>query len=131
MDRGIPLGNSLDTFSRRSLHVKIGNSSGEAIPVTGTLSGGAGFSSGTPAQVAVTNVSAIVMPANSNRKYARFSNFSGDTIWLQYNAAAAPGRGIRLKSGTIWTISSVELWLGDVHAISEGSSSNLDTMEGT
>lgn len=33
MDRGEPLGNSLDVFGRRSVHVKIGNSASEAIPV--------------------------------------------------------------------------------------------------
>jgi hypothetical protein len=33
MDRGIPLGNSLDTFNRRALHVKVGNKVTEPIPV--------------------------------------------------------------------------------------------------
>lgn len=34
MDRALPIGNSEDTFSRRALHVKIGNKTTEAIPVT-------------------------------------------------------------------------------------------------
>jgi len=33
MDRDEPLGNSLDVFLRRALHVKVGNTSTEAIPV--------------------------------------------------------------------------------------------------
>lgn len=33
MDRGLPLGNSDDAFSRRALHTKIGNKTTEAIPV--------------------------------------------------------------------------------------------------
>lgn len=33
MDRDGPLGNSVDRFLRRSLHVKVGNSSADAIPV--------------------------------------------------------------------------------------------------
>jgi hypothetical protein len=34
MDRGQPLGNSEDSFTRRALHVKVGNKNTEAIPVT-------------------------------------------------------------------------------------------------
>lgn len=33
MDRGIPLGNSLDTLGRRALHTKVTNLTSEAIPV--------------------------------------------------------------------------------------------------
>lgn len=33
MDRPQPLGNSIDTFTRRALHVKIGNLSTEPVPV--------------------------------------------------------------------------------------------------
>jgi hypothetical protein len=36
MDRGLPLGNSDDTFGRRALHVKVGNKATEPIPVTVT-----------------------------------------------------------------------------------------------
>ena len=36
MDRGEPLGNSLDVFLRRALHTKVGNSGSEAIPTTTT-----------------------------------------------------------------------------------------------
>lgn len=40
VDRALPLGNSLDTFARRALHVKIGNKETEAIPVFVTDSAG-------------------------------------------------------------------------------------------
>lgn len=33
MDRGLPIGNSPDAFSRRAAHVKVGNKSTEPIPV--------------------------------------------------------------------------------------------------
>ena len=34
MDRSEPVGNSIDIFSRRALHVKIGNTASEPIPIT-------------------------------------------------------------------------------------------------
>lgn len=37
-DRGLPIGNSEDTFGRRSAHVKIGNLPSEPVPISGTFS---------------------------------------------------------------------------------------------
>lgn len=54
MDRSIPLGNSVDVFTRRALHTKIGNSSSEPIPVY--LSTPAASSSPTNTFDSVTNV---------------------------------------------------------------------------
>ena len=39
MDRGEPLGNSTDSFNRRALHTRLGNTSAEPIPIGGLLSG--------------------------------------------------------------------------------------------
>lgn len=41
-DRGLPIGNSEDTFGRRSAHVKIGNKITEPVPVSGTFSSSPG-----------------------------------------------------------------------------------------
>lgn len=42
MDRGIPLGNSEDTFGRRALHTKVANDVTEPIPVTGSFTASPG-----------------------------------------------------------------------------------------
>ena len=43
MDRSLPLGNSVDTFSRRALHVKIGNGLVNPVPVVVVSGGGTGY----------------------------------------------------------------------------------------
>lgn len=41
-DRGLPIGNSEDTFGRRAAHVKVANKVTEPIPVSGTFSSSPG-----------------------------------------------------------------------------------------
>lgn len=63
MDRGTPLGNSLDTFSRRALHVKVANLGSESIPVSVVSSNLNG--SGSAANATVSTVQTLTAPANA------------------------------------------------------------------
>ena len=76
MDTALPLGNSLDTFGRRALHVKIGNADSSPVPVTVIPGDDAGvpfFDEGaddSEANVYVELISAIV-PALTTRKLSK------------------------------------------------------------
>lgn len=107
--------------------------SGEtAVRVQGTLAltSGSEFSTGSPASFSVTSTSQVLLAANMSRKYARISNYSNKPVWIQYNASAAVGTGIRIFSGSIYTIDSTDLWLGSIHVISEGPTVSIETFEG-
>lgn len=101
------------------------------IPVVGTMTGGLGFSTVVSANPSVSNVDSIIIASNSGRKYARIANFSSTPVWLQYGGPAISGQGILLRTNSVWTINSTELYLGDIHAITDGPTINLSTMEGT
>lgn len=100
MDRGQPVGNSLDTFGRRALHVKIGNSESEAIPVFVTDSAG-GSEVNLEAIGTVTTPGAeqtllsFPVPALTGRKLHRIrvsSRVEGRWTLLADSVAVAAGR---------------------------------------
>jgi hypothetical protein len=76
MDRGEPLGNSLDAFNRRALHVKVGNKTGEAIPVN-VVAGGGGTTIPVITNPVLTLANTeypIALPANTKRLMLRCRN---------------------------------------------------------
>ena len=90
-----------------------------------------GFSNGTPALITINTASTILIAANPSRRFLQISNNSGGAIWIQYNAAAVVGRGVKVNNGALYTISGSELWLGQINAISSTTSLQIDLFEGT
>lgn len=88
------------------------------------------FSNGSPVPISVSNSSSIIAASNVSRKFLRISNFSSESVWLQYGAAAAVSRGVRLTTNSFFEITSIELYTGDVHAISGGATVDVDVFEG-
>lgn len=82
--------------------------------------------------IAITNVSKLVLAANSNRKYAYIYNQTGGVIHIKLGATAVFGEGIRMTNNTMYEINSTNLWVGDIYAIKSGATpQNLDVFEGT
>lgn len=95
MDRGIPLGNSLDTFSRRALHVLVGNSSGEPIPVTGVISGSGSITSFIYGPISVTSTPSeakVGASTYSGRKLITIQPTDGK-VWWGADASVSPATG--------------------------------------
>lgn len=88
------------------------------------------FSSGSPTQVSVALTTTLLLAANPNRKYAYISNNTGSTIYIQYQASATFGVGIKLPPNTLYTIETNNLWLGSVNAVSNTGSTLIDVFEG-
>lgn len=107
---------------------------GGALNVNATISGNEGFSNltpGTPTQIAVGTSSTTLLIANPNRKYAHIINNSGNTIYIQYSVSAALNQGIKLPGfGSIYTIESSNLWLGEINAIGLIAGQLIDILEG-
>lgn len=115
-----------------NLHPLQTDSSGK-LEVTGTLSVGAGFSAlspGYPTQVAVGTTSVPLIAANTNRKYLHFFNNSSQPIYIQYQVSAALNQGIRINSGTFFTLDSDNLWLGSINGIGFIAGQLIDVLEG-
>lgn len=89
------------------------------------------FDTGAPVQTSVSGTSSVIAVANSARLFLRVSNFSNQTVWLQYGDDAIASRGVRLSTNSIFEITSIELYTGSVHAISGGSTVDVDVFEGT
>ena len=88
------------------------------------------FGQSTPKQVLVTNSSTELLAANSNRVYASISNNSNQTIYFQYGNAALWQEGYVLRPNATWIISTTELFLGQINAITNTGSVNIDVIEG-
>lgn len=107
-------------------------SSGQ-IEVTGTLTIGQGFnalSPGYPTQVAVGISSIQLIASNANRKYFHIFNNSSQPIYIQYQVSAALNQGIRINSGTFFTLDSENLWLGAINGIGFIAGQLIDVLEG-
>lgn len=77
----------------------------------------------------VTDVSQVILSSNDYRKYAKFSNYGTQTIWLQYGSAAIPNRGIKLGINATLIIAGYELYCGAIYAVSN-SPTTIDILEG-
>lgn len=87
------------------------------------------LSPGYPTQVEIGNTSAILLPANPERKYAHIFNNSSNTIYIQFSSDAALNQGIRLNPGNLYVLSGSGLWLGVVNAIALISGQFIDVLE--
>lgn len=103
-------------------------------PVTGTFTptaaGWSGFGQSTPAIVPVTDVSVTLLNANPLRLFARITNNSTQRIYIQYGINAVYGRGLPLGINGTLTITSDELFLGQINAITNTGSVDIDVIEG-
>jgi len=72
MDEGLPLGNTEDRFTRRALHVKIGNQDAEAVPVYITQGG-------TPRNI---YSEALAVPSGSETAVVTYTVPVGKTLHL-------------------------------------------------
>jgi len=122
MDRSLPLGNSTDTFGRRALHVKIGNSTGEPLPVSVTQT----FIGQVLAPVAITvtstpieaKVGATVL---ANRIFLTIVPTNGAIYWGT-SAGVNVANGIPIQKGQPLTLS-----FSDAVHVFLVSSSSVDT----
>jgi hypothetical protein len=86
----------------------------------------------TPSAATVGTSDGVVLSANKNRRHSKFTNLS-PTAWvfLAEGSAAISNGGIALApNGGTHEMNSLNLFRGDVHAISTASS-NLAISEGT
>lgn len=132
VDVVFPLDTTIDLL--RSVHSTEPGSDFLRTSTGGGGGGGAiiptGFASATSTgQVSVTSSSTQLFAANATRAYAHVFNNSSDTIYLQFSIGAALQQGIRLVPGAFYTVSGYELWLGEINAISTGSSTLIDIFE--
>lgn len=104
-------------------------SSSFPLPVT-LAQGWSHFSQSTPSHVSVSNASTTLLTANPNRLFASFSNNSTQTIYIQYGNAAVFGVGYVVRPNSCWIIGSNELFLGQINAITQTGSVNIDIIEG-
>ncbi len=103
------------------------------LPVTVVSGGGGGWSSfgqGTPTQILVSTSSTQLLAANVNRIFARISNNSNQTIYIQYGVTAVWQQGLRLSPGASLTISTAELYNGSINAVSQSTTVAIDVIEG-
>lgn len=90
------------------------------------------ISTGSPTTPTVTDVSSVILAANSSRKYVYIVNNSSVVMHIQLGQSAVFGRGIRLNSNSMYEITADNLWTGSIHAIkSTASPELLDVFEGT
>jgi hypothetical protein len=114
-------GNTLNSTSG-ALNVFVENPGGNT--------GWSNFAQSTPKQVAVTGASTQLLAANTNRLYARISNNSSQTIYLQYGVSAIYQQGLRMSPGASFAITTIELFQGIINAITSSGSVNIDVIEG-
>lgn len=103
------------------------------LKITGSISVGSGFSTlspGYPTQVTVGTTSIQLIASNGNRKYFHIFNNSSQPIYIQYQVSAALNQGIRINSGTFFTLDSENLWLGSINAIGFIAGQLIDVLEG-
>lgn len=115
-----------------NLHPLQTDSSGN-LKIVGTLTVGEGFSNlspGYPTQVSVGTTSVQIIAANMARKYFHLFNNSSQPIFIQYSSVAALNQGIKINSGTFFTLDSDNLWLGIVNAIGLIPGQLIDVLEG-
>lgn len=116
--------------------VNIFDSSGNPINSTGgalnVLSGGGwtSFGQSTPKTVTVSDVSTLVLDTNTDRLYASFTNNSLQLVYLQYGIAAEWQRGQPIPQNSTWEINTSSLFQGQVYAITESGSVQIDVKEG-
>lgn len=79
----------------------------------------------------VSNVSSVILASNSNRKSALIFNQSGAVVYLQFGAAAVVGQGRRLANNETYEIDSTNLYTGDIRAIRNAGSGEIEVTEKT
>jgi len=90
-----------------------------------------GVSSATTTKVSVGATDTQVLVANSARKFAVFVNDSDTVIYLDLSATAVINEGIRLNAnGGSYEINLLNLYTGEVSAISSVATKNLCVTEG-
>lgn len=103
------------------------------LEIAGSLVNVLGFSilsPGYPTQVSIGTSSSVLLPANPDRVYAHFVNNSQNMIFIQYSSLAALNQGIKISSGSLFTLSGADLYLGVVNAISVEPNQLIDVLEG-
>lgn len=115
-------GNKAQVFSNGAVSVQVINPSGSG--------GWINFGQSTPKRVTVGNISTLLLSANPLRVFATLSNNSSQTIYFQYSTNAAWQAGYRLSPGGIWVINTIELFLGQVNAITQTGTVDIDVIEG-
>lgn len=87
------------------------------------------FSKGSGKGVIVANSSTLVLSANPQRVFARFTNDSDEEIYLMLGETAKKNRGIRLDKATnpnnFWEINNDNRYIGSVYAICSSGNKNL------
>ena len=118
MDRSLPLGNSQDTFSRRALHVKIGNSNAEPIPIAITAESA---SDADLSQVIATGSTQVLLAANPDRKAFVILNLTTKPAYV----ALAPTSTTSLFSYLVLPFATLEsnevIYKGVISVICDGT----------
>jgi len=92
--------------------------------------GWSNFGQGTPAQIAVSNTSTALLAANPARVFGMIANNSSQPIYLQYGIAAVWQTGWRLMPGGVFIINMNELFQGQINAVTQSGTVNIDVIEG-
>ena len=125
-----------DIQAAQSVKIIGADSSGlETNPLQVTLIGArldTSFSSGTNSRPTITNLSSVILAANTNRKYVIISNQSGQNVFLRLGALAIINEGILLAPGFVYEIGFSNLWTGTINAVKAGGGAVLiDVFEGS
>lgn len=105
-------------------------STGGALDVNSGGIGWANFGQGTPDIVSVGPTTTILLNANPDRVYASFTNNSNFPIYLRYAISAVWQRGQLILPNSGWEILTTGLFLGQVSAITNGATVDIDVIEG-
>lgn len=137
--------NQLKVNTDGSINVNGGGGGGSAVTISATngdpltATNGAlsinqsGFSTitpGYPTQISVGTASTQLFAANPNRRYVHIVNNTTETIYIQFQSAAALNQGIKMQPGSFYTLESTNLWLGTINAIGNLASQLIDVLEG-
>ncbi len=85
-----------------------------------------------PANVTVQTTTGIVVLANSSRKFLCLTNTGSNPIYLAFGHDAVASKGIPLLyAGSTFVLHGMNLFTGNIHAITTGGTSNMAIQEAT
>lgn len=105
-------------------------STGGALNVNDGGVGWVNFGQSTPIPVSVSSVSTILLNQNLERVSATFANNSNAAIYIQYGISAVWQQGYFVPPNCGWEINSTNLYQGQVSAITQSATVNIDVVEG-
>lgn len=89
------------------------------------------FSTPTNTRPVISNTTSVLVAANPNRKYLSIFNQNNKNVYIKFGANAVLNQGITIAPQTLFEITALNLYTGQINAIIAGSSVNIEVCEGT